>query len=117
MAHPRLAERAEQRLVSLREEPTDEHDGGARRRLGQRGRGRGCEGVRATEGQRRAEGQQRAAERVEPRREVPTHTPAERAHRVAVGEEQGAVQAGRQIRERRLPQRGELAPARGARLR
>ena len=73
--------------------------------------------VGATEGQRRAEGQQRAAERVEPRREVPTHTPAERAHRVAVGEEQGAVQAGRQIRERRLPQRGELAPAHGARLR
>ena len=114
MAHPRLAERAEQRLVSLGEELADEHDGGARRRLG---RGRGCEGVRATEGQRRAEGQQRAAERVEPRREVPTHTPAERAHRVAVGEEQGAVQAGRQIRERRLPQRGELAPAHGARLR
>ena len=103
--------------MSLGEESAHEHDGGARHRLGQHGRGWGCEGVRTTDGQRRAEGQQRAAERVEPRREVATHTPAERAHRVAVSDEQGAAQAGRQRRQRRLPQRGELAPAHRARLR
>lgn len=103
--------------MSLGEESAHDHDGGARHRLGQRGRERGCEGVRTTEGQRRAEGQQRAAERVEPRREAAPHTPAERAHRVAVGDEQGAAQAGRQRLQRRLPQRGELAPAHSARLR